>query len=139
MKSSWIGIGFSHHSVPSLSNTATRSSAGTPSAMVCSTNSTIVLRATPSRHLDSAVMAVLPPSSGSVPTQRRVGCRRAGLRAHQGGRVRGRSGEICRLTVSMMETGNHEPGPEATQLLLILLARRHQGGRVDPEQVLLPD
>ena len=29
MKSSWIGIGFSHHSVPSLSNTATRSSTGT--------------------------------------------------------------------------------------------------------------
>ena len=29
MKSSWIGIGFSHHSVPSLSNTAIRSSAGT--------------------------------------------------------------------------------------------------------------
>ena len=29
MKSSWIGIGFSHHSVPSLSKTATRSSTGT--------------------------------------------------------------------------------------------------------------
>ena len=29
MKSSWIGIGFSHHRVPSLSNTATRSSTGT--------------------------------------------------------------------------------------------------------------
>ena len=29
MKSSWIGIGFSHHKVPSLSNTATRSSGGT--------------------------------------------------------------------------------------------------------------
>src|SRR5215207_2312413 len=29
MKSSWIGIGFSHHSVPSLSNTAMRSSTGT--------------------------------------------------------------------------------------------------------------
>jgi hypothetical protein len=29
MKPSSIGIGFSHHSVPSLSNTATRSSGGT--------------------------------------------------------------------------------------------------------------
>jgi len=28
MKSSWIGIGFSDHSVPSLSNVATRSSGG---------------------------------------------------------------------------------------------------------------
>ena len=31
MKASWIGIGFSHHSVPSLSKTATRSSTGTKS------------------------------------------------------------------------------------------------------------
>ena len=38
MKSSWIGIGFSHHSVPSLSNTATRGS-GAPA-----TNSSIVAR-----------------------------------------------------------------------------------------------
>jgi hypothetical protein len=29
MKPSSIGIGFSHHSVPSLSNTATRSAGGT--------------------------------------------------------------------------------------------------------------
>ena len=29
MKSNWIGIGFSHQRVPSLSNTATRSSGGT--------------------------------------------------------------------------------------------------------------
>ena len=29
MKSAWIGSGFSHQSVPSLSNTATRSSGGT--------------------------------------------------------------------------------------------------------------
>ena len=28
MKSAWIGSGFSHHSVPSLSKTATRSSGG---------------------------------------------------------------------------------------------------------------
>src|SRR3954453_1340892 len=56
MKASWTGIGFSHHSVPSLSNTASRSSTGTASATVCSTKSTIVLRATPSRHFDNAVM-----------------------------------------------------------------------------------
>ena len=31
MKSAWIGIGFSHQSVPSLSKTATRSSTGTGS------------------------------------------------------------------------------------------------------------
>ena len=41
MKSSWIGMGFSHHNVPSLSKTATRSSDGThpaePSVQVCST------------------------------------------------------------------------------------------------------
>jgi hypothetical protein len=41
MKSSWIGIGFSHHKVPSLSNTATRSSTGTASDTVRWTNSTI--------------------------------------------------------------------------------------------------
>ena len=51
MKSAWIGIGFSHHSVPSLSNTATRSSAGTPSDTVCSTNSTIASFAAPSFQL----------------------------------------------------------------------------------------
>ena len=55
MKSAWIGIGFSHHSVPSLSNTATRSSTGTPSATVCSTNSTIAFLAGPSIQLSSAV------------------------------------------------------------------------------------
>ena len=31
MNASWIGIGFSHHNVPSLSNVATRSSFGTKS------------------------------------------------------------------------------------------------------------
>jgi hypothetical protein len=41
MKSSWIGIGFSHQRVPSLSNTATRSSTGTASDTVRSTKSTI--------------------------------------------------------------------------------------------------
>ena len=32
MKSAWIGSGFSHQSVPSLSKTATRSAGGMPSA-----------------------------------------------------------------------------------------------------------
>jgi hypothetical protein len=57
MKSSWIGIGYSHHSVPSLSNTAKRSSTGTgtdPSPpLTRATNSTIACFAGPSRQLDS--------------------------------------------------------------------------------------
>jgi hypothetical protein len=53
MKSAWIGSGFSHHSVPSLSNTATRSSTGTPSARVRSTNSTTACRAAPGFQLVS--------------------------------------------------------------------------------------
>jgi hypothetical protein len=40
MKSAWIGSGFSHHNVPSLSNTATRSSTDTFDT-VRSTNPTI--------------------------------------------------------------------------------------------------
>ncbi len=32
MKSSWIGIGFSHHKVPSLSKVAIRSATGTQAA-----------------------------------------------------------------------------------------------------------
>jgi hypothetical protein len=51
MKSAWIGSGFSHHSVPSLSNTATRSSCGTASATVRSTNATIAFRVAPSFQL----------------------------------------------------------------------------------------
>ena len=55
MKSSWIGIGFSVHSVPSLSKTATRSSIGTgsdPSAPVTrATKSAIAFLAGPSRQL----------------------------------------------------------------------------------------
>src|SRR4051794_41373974 len=58
MKSSWMGIGFSHHSVPSLSNTATRCSTGTggePSAPVTrATKSTTACRAGPARQLVSA-------------------------------------------------------------------------------------
>src|SRR4051794_17002102 len=57
MKSSWIGIGFSHHSVPSLSKTATRSSSGTARApfapQTFATNSTIARFAGPSRQLVS--------------------------------------------------------------------------------------
>ncbi len=52
MKSSWIGIGFSHHRVPSLSNTAMRSS-GATSRAVFSTKSTIALLESPSFHKES--------------------------------------------------------------------------------------
>jgi hypothetical protein len=45
VKSSWIGIGFSLHSVPSLSNTATRSAGSTkpspPSVVTAATKSVI--------------------------------------------------------------------------------------------------
>ncbi len=54
MKSSWIGIGFSHHNVPSLSNTATRSSTGTACDTVRSTNSTSARLAAPSFQLANA-------------------------------------------------------------------------------------
>ena len=69
MKSSWIGIGFSHHSVPSLSNTATRSSTGTASApsQVRATKSTIACFAAPSRQLASAVVFDEPTISVSGP------------------------------------------------------------------------
>ena len=43
MKSAWIGSGFSHQSVPSLSKTATRSSGGTDCAAV-SANATSASR-----------------------------------------------------------------------------------------------
>jgi hypothetical protein len=56
MKSAWIGIGFSHHKVPSLSKTATRSSTGTSSDTVRSTNSTTALLAAPSFQLASALV-----------------------------------------------------------------------------------
>ena len=56
MKSAWIGIGFSHHSVPSLSKTATRSSTGTPSDTVRSTNSTTARLAAPSFQLASTLV-----------------------------------------------------------------------------------
>ena len=58
MKSIWIGTGCSHHNLPSLSNTATRSSTGTgsepSSPLAAATNSKIACLAGPSRQLDSA-------------------------------------------------------------------------------------
>src|SRR4051794_17879938 len=67
MKSIWIGTGFSHHSVPSLSNTATRSSTGTGSAPswphVVATNSRIACFARPSRQLDRAPFTAPAPCS----------------------------------------------------------------------------
>ena len=48
MKSAWIGSGFSHQSVPSLSKTATRSDGGTPSADTRSTKSSTAALASPS-------------------------------------------------------------------------------------------
>ena len=54
MKPSSIGIGFSHHRVPSLSKVATRSSGGTnpapPLRVADSTNATIALRVAVSRQ-----------------------------------------------------------------------------------------
>ncbi len=51
MKSAWIGIGFSHHRVPSLSNVATRSSTGTkpsPGSVTARTNARIAVFVAPS-------------------------------------------------------------------------------------------
>src|SRR4051812_20948985 len=53
MKSAWMGSGCSHHSVPSLSKTATRSATGT-SSRVRATNSTMAWRAGPSDQEASA-------------------------------------------------------------------------------------
>src|SRR5664279_175514 len=57
MKSSCTGMGFSHHSVPSLSNTATLSSTGTalavPSPQVCSTKLMMLAFVWPSFQLDN--------------------------------------------------------------------------------------
>jgi hypothetical protein len=57
MKSSWMGIGFSHHSVPSLSNAATRSWGGTksgePSLVTRSTSSWMACLLAPARQLGS--------------------------------------------------------------------------------------
>ena len=72
MKSSWIGIGFSHHRVPSLSNTATRSSIGTAgdpsSPLVRRTKSTIACFVGPSRHVEreSSAMVHSPGLLGHV-------------------------------------------------------------------------
>ena len=48
MKSAWIGSGFSHQSVPSLSKTAIRSSGEIPSADTRSTKSSTAALANPS-------------------------------------------------------------------------------------------
>src|SRR3954451_13835753 len=60
MKSIWIGTGFSHQSVPSLSNTATRSSTGTGSdpsvPVVAATNRRIASLAGPSRQVASVAV-----------------------------------------------------------------------------------
>src|SRR3954471_5839335 len=84
MKSAWIGIGFSHHRVPSLSNTATRSSTGTSSATVRSTKSTIAFLAGPSIQLSSAgtgpgfVVMRCSPSTGSDDSDWQCGTNRPG-------------------------------------------------------------
>src|SRR4051794_1565810 len=62
-KSAWMYVGRSHHSVPSLSKTATRSAGGTksapPSSVTRSTNPTIASRVGDSRHVPSvAAMSV---------------------------------------------------------------------------------
>src|SRR6476620_1235302 len=59
MKSSWMYIGFSHHSVPSLSNTATRASGATysgPSVVTRPTKSTIADFVGPSFQVESSTM-----------------------------------------------------------------------------------
>jgi hypothetical protein len=61
MKSAWIGIGFSHHKVPSLSKTATRSSGGTPADTVRSAKSTTARLAVPSFQLASSPITVAIP------------------------------------------------------------------------------
>ena len=68
MKSAWIGIGFSHHKVPSLSNTATRSSTGTPSETVRSTNSTTACFAAPAFQLVNTSVSTLITRSSSDET-----------------------------------------------------------------------
>jgi hypothetical protein len=69
MKSAWIGIGFSHHNVPSLSNTATRSQPGTPAATVPSTNSTTTRRAAPSFQLAGIPVTIGPTLYPGWPRQ----------------------------------------------------------------------
>ncbi len=82
MKSAWIGIGFSHHKVPSLSKTATRSPAGTPADSVRSVNSTTACLAVPSFQLASTPVTPFSlaktgwtgsPRAGEHPMSGRVG------------------------------------------------------------------
>jgi len=81
---------------------------------------------------------LLPLFSEIAATQRRIGCRCAGGRAHQCGRVRSGGCELGRLTTGRMETSNDEPGAQTAQLSLIRRTRRHDGGGVHPQQMLLP-
>jgi hypothetical protein len=69
MKSARIGIGFSHHNVPSLSNTATRSPSGTPAVTVPSTNSTTARRAAPPFQLASIPVTIGPTLYPGWPRQ----------------------------------------------------------------------
>src|SRR3954463_11406968 len=73
MKSSWIGKGFSHQRVPSLSNTETRSAIGTPAATVASTKPTIASLAGPGFQLGSSSVTVhLRVGSVNLPSQPRA-------------------------------------------------------------------
>ena len=85
MKSSWIGIGFSVHNVPSLSRTAIRSASGTnrsePSSITWSTKSTIVRRvgvsAQEAKRESPAISAVLLPVADHVFQENSCGLRSA--------------------------------------------------------------
>ncbi len=65
MKSSWMGIGFSHHSVPSLSKTATRSSGGT--------NPESLRRDPPDEVQDGLLAGPLTPARQRIAGRSRLG------------------------------------------------------------------
>jgi hypothetical protein len=81
MKPSSIGIGFSHQRVPSLSNTATRSSGGT-SRVAASTNSTIACR----------VALSCQDASSAMPVTGALSRGRGGGRSEPSGEAYGRRG-----------------------------------------------
>jgi hypothetical protein len=66
MKSSWIGIGFSHHSVPSLSNTATRSGGGTAPLPPFGGHALDEVQ-------DGLLAGALPPASERITSRSRLG------------------------------------------------------------------
>ena len=70
MKSSWIGMGFSHHSVPSLSKTATRAAGGSAwaelSLETLSTKSRMASLAAPARQLGNGSFVLPAWSLSSV-------------------------------------------------------------------------